>query len=55
MLPTLAGLNPRHPGLQSNGASNRATEASALSSACDLKAIFAKSVDPDQTAPIGAV
>ena len=29
MLPTSAGLNPRPPGLQSDGASNWATEAGA--------------------------
>ena len=28
---------------------------SALSSACDFKFISANSVDPDQTAPLGAV
>ena len=31
MLPTSAGLNPRPPGLQSDGASNWATEAGSLS------------------------
>ena len=28
---------------------------SALSSACNFKVIFANSMDPDQTAPLGAV